>query len=257
VSDTFPVRILPHRIHPTLKDCTALLGPQEADELHRMGSKDFRKTQYAVTLTGPAGVLKNVPLFLPLSPEFSQVMISLSESRQLGVNAPICFDPSSCTTPGIRVTGPAASVSLPSGLHIPQRRVYLKPRKANNPHLREGDIIFTAQSLEKLRRPSNRVLIFGDVVVLYNMDYTQGFYIDAEEAAAANLTDGDQMRIIGKPIRPEHRTDSVINRKKRLITENDVRQAIMNGETIVVESWMIVTPAARELGKARHVLKDG
>lgn len=42
----------------------------------------------------------------------------------------------------------------------------------------------------------------------------------------------------------------------RLITENDVRQARLRNQTIVVQSGQILTPAARSLGRELGVLRD-
>ena len=50
----------------------------------------------------------------------------------------------------------------------------------------------------------------------YTTDHAKGFYIDPEEAAAANLDAGDHVRVVGKPTRPEFRSDRSINKKKRL-----------------------------------------
>lgn len=255
MSETYPVIILPSRIHLTLKHCVSLFGSNEADELNSMRSGDFRPTKFSVTVTGPAGELQSVPLWLPLSESISLVMVTLSENRKLGLNAPVCFRPTKCSTPGARITGPAGQVTLTSGVNVPQRRFYFRPGKATNPHMREGDLVFAAPHMEKMTERRKRVLIFGDVAVLYHKHYKQGFYIDSEEAAAANLVTGDMVRVLGKSTLPEHRSDRNINKKKRLITENDVRRAVMNRTTIEVEPWMIVTPAALELGKARNVLK--
>ena len=56
-------------------------------------------------------------------------------------------------------------------------------------------------------------------------------YVDPEEAAAANISDGDPVRIVGKPTQPEFRSDRNINRRNRLIAESDVRRAIIAGWT--------------------------
>jgi len=256
VNETYPVKILPHRVHPTLKDCETLFGVHEADKLRQLTAKDYKPANLYVSLTGPRGVLKDIPLYHPLSQEKTQIMITLSDARHLGVNAPICVAPCETGSPGLSVAGSAGSLALSSGVHIPQRRLCIRPQRTIDPHLREGDLTFVAPVMSKLKPQSNgsRVLIFGDVFVQYSADCAQGFYLDEEEAAAGNLENGDLVRILGKPVRPEYRSDAFNNRRKRLITENDVRQAIMSGEKITVEQWMMLTPAARDLGNAHKVL---
>ena len=51
-------------------------------------------------------------------------------------------------------------------------------------------------------------------------------------------------------------TDLKVRATGRLITENDVRQARVHHQTIVVRDGQIVTPAARSLGRELGVLRD-
>ncbi len=254
----YSVNILPHRIHLTLDDCETLFGSIEADRISENGNRNFADTGMKAVLTGPGGIIRDVPVFSPLSNSKTEVLITINDSKNLRLDPPVCTSSNDTTTPGITIEGSKNKLSLSSGVFVPQRRIYLRPQRAVDPKLREGDTVFAAPLMKNYgnNRSGTRVLIFGDVKVLYSNDITSGFYIDEEEAAAAGLKDGDFIRILGKPATPEHRGDRYINKKKRLVTENDVRQAMMRGEKIMVESWMLVTPAARELGNTHRIFTE-
>lgn len=75
--------------------------------------------QYAaeqtVTLVGPKGQLNNVRLLGPLR-SVSQVEISRTDARTLGIAAPLRMSGNLKGTPGIRLVSPFGELELPSGL---------------------------------------------------------------------------------------------------------------------------------------------
>ncbi len=254
--DRITVKVLPHQVHLTLKDYETLFGANVADKIYNSPIKDITPTEYYVKLTAPGGEIENIPVYFPLMKRISEVRVTLGDSKILGLDPPICECPLSRETLGIKVTGSKGTKNMSSGLFIPQRRIYLHPGKAANPHLRDRDIVFAAPYLKynETKVNGSRLVLFGDVLIKYSTDYSQGFYIDQEEASAANLSDGDSVRILGKPREPEYRKDRYLEKRKRLITETDVRQAYLRGEKITVEPWMMITPAARDLGREKNIL---
>ncbi|MCP4724776.1 MAG: hypothetical protein GY863_07055, partial [bacterium] len=164
------VKILPHRINVTLKDCEILFGSIETDKIENSGIKNIQKTDLKAVLTGPGGVIKNVPVFTPLSDKNTEVLITLNDAKLLGLNPPICGNCEDAATPGITIEGSAGRLSLSSGVYIPQRRIYLRPQRAVDPKLREGDCVFAAPLMKNYQNSGSgsRVLIFGDVRVMYS-----------------------------------------------------------------------------------------
>ena len=164
MGETFPVKILPPRVHLTHEDCEAILGREKTEQLEAQGTKTYRDTGEFVSLTGTAGEMKRVPVFLPFQDGRSLVMLTLSGARSLGLKAPVCIEPVDCASPGVTVSG-TGSVSLSNGVHIPRRRLLLWPKSSIDPHLREGDMAFVAPVISKMKPKAEgtRVSIFGEV----------------------------------------------------------------------------------------------
>ncbi len=89
----------------------------------------------------------------------------------------------------------------------------------------------------------------GNVLIRVDASFVADFHIDADEANAAGLKTGDHVYIIKK----EKTAAPAQNR--RLITENDVRQARLKGRKIKVPAGAIITPAARDMAKAHDVFE--
>ncbi len=99
---------------------------------------------------------------------------------------------------------------------------------------------------------------FGDVVV----EEGQPAHVRLSDAdgLAAGIGEGAAVRwnpaLDLEPPENEPKPDPKVRPTGRLITENDVRQARLRNQTIVVRSGQILTPAARSLGRELGVLRD-
>ena len=99
---------------------------------------------------------------------------------------------------------------------------------------------------------------FGDVVV--EEGQPAHVRLDPPDGLAAGLAEGAAVRWnptldLASP-EPASKPDPKVRPTGRLITENDVRQARLRNQTIVVQSGQILTPAARSLGRELGVLRE-
>ncbi len=99
---------------------------------------------------------------------------------------------------------------------------------------------------------------FGDVTVGEGEGVV---YLDPADALAAGLAEGDPARWtphldLATP-HPRHAAVADGYPTGRLVTETDVRQARLRGQTITVREGQIVTPAARSLGRDLGVFRSG
>lgn len=138
--------------------------------------------QYAaeqtVTLVGPKGQLKNVRLLGPLR-SVSQVEISRTDARTLGIAAPLRMSGNLKGTPGIRLVSPFGELELSSGVIVAQRHIHMSPLDALILRVSHGDRVSVAIEGDE------RGLIFNNVAIRVSPDMRLEMHIDTDEANAA------------------------------------------------------------------------
>lgn len=136
-----------------------------------------------VQVVGPKGALK-MSVLGPVRKE-TQVEISLTDARSLGVSAPIRESGDIAGTGACKLVGPAGEVELTEGVIAAKRHLHITPEDAAEMGLKDKDII----SL-KIDSPE-RSLIFGDVVVRVSASYATAVHIDTDEANALAPAPGE------------------------------------------------------------------
>ncbi len=131
-----------------------------------------------MTLVGPKGRLNNVRLLGPLR-QTSQVEISRTDARILGIAAPLRMSGNLQGTPGIRLISPFAELELSGGTIVAQRHIHMSPLDALILRVSHGDSV--AVAIEG----SDRRLIFDNVAVRVAPDMRLEMHIDTDEANAA------------------------------------------------------------------------
>lgn len=142
-----------------------------------------------VTLLGPHGRLDHVRLMGPPR-EHDQVELSRTDECTLGVPAPLRVSGDLADTPGVRVVGPAGTVTLQSGAITARRHIHMSPADAEQLGLRNG------QTVRVLIDSSGRDVIFGDVIVRVAPDFRLELHLDTDEANAAGVATGDYAEIL-------------------------------------------------------------
>ena len=83
-----------------------------------------------VTLVGPKKSIPNV-IILGRRRQ-TQVEISATDARTLGVDAVIRESGNLKGTPGIKIVGPAGRLDLTEGVIVAKRHIHVNPRRRNN-----------------------------------------------------------------------------------------------------------------------------
>jgi len=247
-----PVGVSNRHIHISQNDLEVLFGAGHRLEVLRAISQ---KGQYAarerVDVVGPKGKIQNVRLVGPTR-EQTQIEISRTDAFRLGFDPPVRYSSDLTGTPAVTLVGPDGELRLSAGVIIPQRHIHMSPREAADFGVKDRERVFVAplemSQLNSGREP--RSIIFGNVLIRVDPTFVLDFHVDLDEANAAGLQTGDHVYIIKKA--PKARAGS----NKRLITENDVRQAMLSRRKIRLAPGMIVTPAARDLGRAHDVFDE-
>jgi putative phosphotransacetylase len=137
---------------------------------------------------GPKGEFKKLRVLGPLRPE-TQVEISLTDARTIGIKAPIRESGKLEGTPGCEIIGPKGSVVIDHGVIVALRHIHMTPVEAKKWGLKDGDIV----SVSTLGGERNATL--GDVLVRVSDKYALEMHIDIDEANACCLGNNDYVAI--------------------------------------------------------------
>lgn len=139
--------------------------------------------QYAceekVTVVGPKGEFK-MTILGPVR-NATQVELSLSDARKIGVAAPVRESGDIAGTPGCKLVGPKGEVEITEGVIAAKRHIHLDEKTAEEFGVEDKQIV-------SLKVGSNgRSLVFGDVVIRVNKNFAPAAHIDTDESNAAGL----------------------------------------------------------------------
>ena len=137
--------------------------------------------QYAceekLVVVGPKGSLK-ASILGPVRPA-SQVELSLTDARSIGVSAPIRESGDVAGTPGCKLVNPenGAEYELTEGVIAAKRHIHLTPEAAAEFGVADKQIV-------SVKINSERSAILGDVVVRVSEKFAPAMHIDTDEANA-------------------------------------------------------------------------
>lgn len=138
--------------------------------------------QYAcaekLTIVGPKGTLK--ASILGPTRNASQVEISLTDARSIGVVAPIRESGDIKGSGACKLVNPetGAELELAEGVIAAKRHIHLTPEAA-------ADMGVVDKEIVSVKIESERTAILGDVVVRVSPSFAPAMHIDTDEANAA------------------------------------------------------------------------
>ena len=138
--------------------------------------------QYAceerVTVVGPKKELKNVSILGPVR-KGTQVELSLTDARSIGVTAPIRESGDIKGTGACKLIGPAGEIEITEGVIAAKRHIHMTVADAEKYGITDKQIVSVKIPTE------GRALVFGDVVARVSDSYALAMHIDTDEANAA------------------------------------------------------------------------
>lgn len=132
-----------------------------------------------LNIIGPKGVIKNVSVLGPTRPA-TQVEVSLTDARSLGVFAPIRESGNIKESAPIIIEGPLGTVTINEGVIIAKRHLHMTEEDGAKTGLKSGDVVMI-----EVNTPE-RGLIFKDVVVRVSNRFATAVHLDTDEGNAAN-----------------------------------------------------------------------
>ncbi len=131
-----------------------------------------------VKLVGPKKEIANVIILGPARPA-TQVEVSFTDARTLGVNAPVRESGDVAGSAGCKLVGPAGEVEIAEGVIVAKRHIHLTPDDAAKFGVEDKEIV--SVKVES----ADRTTIFGDVVCRVSPKFAAAMHIDTDEANAA------------------------------------------------------------------------
>ena len=131
-----------------------------------------------VSIVGPKNTIKNV---IVLGPErkSSQVEVSLTDARTLGVTAPVRESGDVANSGACKLVGPCGEVELSEGVIVAKRHIHFTPDEAAEANVSDKEIVMVKVASE------GRTTIYDDVVVRVHPNFAAAMHIDTDESNAA------------------------------------------------------------------------
>lgn len=248
MSFTIPVGVSNRHFHLAPADVETLFGSgYQLTKLRDISQKGQFAANETLTAVGPKGKIEKIRLVGPTRGK-TQLEISRSDAVLLGIDPPVRYSSDLANSAGVHLVGPKGELDLKEGVIIAQRHIHMSPADAKNFGIKDRDRVVVAPVIKMASTNSEaRTVIFDNVLIRVHENFVLDFHIDLDEANAAGLKTGHQVRILGLS---EHHTTEVA---AKLITENDVRRAMLEKRRIKVPAGAKITPAAAELAKAHKV----
>ena len=130
------------------------------------------------TIVGPKKSIPNVIILGPARPA-SQVEVSFTDARTLGIAAPVRESGDIAGTPGCKLVGPCGEVEIANGVIVAKRHIHYTPAEAEAAGVSDKEIVKVKVTSE------GRTTIFDDVVVRVNPNFSAAMHIDTDESNAS------------------------------------------------------------------------
>lgn len=155
----------------------ALSQPGQFACVERVDVVGSKKTLSGVTILGPVR-------------KATQVELSLTDARSIGVDAPIRESGDIAGSGACKLVGPKGEIELKEGVIAAKRHIHMTPADAEAFDVKDG------QTVSVRIDSDGRALTFGDVVIRVRDDFALAMHIDTDESNAACATPGTMGEVI-------------------------------------------------------------
>lgn len=175
------VEISGRHAHLSQEDCDTLFGKGHGlTPLHPISQRGQYATKETIKLKAPKGEIARLRIVGPVRTK-SQVELSTTDARVLGIAPHVRLSGSLKGTPGCMLIGPKGKVVLKEGVIIPRRHIHASPAAAKKAGLRNKALVAVSIS-------GARAVEFHNVIVRIHPTYRWHCHLDTDEGNAAGLT---------------------------------------------------------------------
>ncbi|MBI5370259.1 hypothetical protein HZA85_03665 [Candidatus Uhrbacteria bacterium] len=172
---SFPVFVQHRHIHLSQDDFVKLFGDRSWPSMTPLGHFGQFVTGLMIAVHSPTGWLDNVHVLGP-SREHSQVELTASEARALGLDIPVRVSGDLVRSGNCVLKNDLNEVAVSQGVIIPARHLHVNEQTAKRLELHHGQTI----RLQVLRDPSVKI---DQVTVRVHPTFCDSLHLNADEAA--------------------------------------------------------------------------
>ena len=141
-----------------------------------------------VDVIGPKGTHKGVRVLGPVRAS-TQIELSMTDARGIGINAPIRESGDVAGSPGAKLVGPAGEMDLKEGVIVALRHIHLTEQEAKGAGVRDKEFV-------SLKFDGPRATVYEQVLIRVNVNYAGECHLDTDEGNAAGVATGTMGEII-------------------------------------------------------------
>lgn len=184
-----PVGVSNRHIHLTQADVETLFGPgyQLTKKKELMGGQ-FASNEMCTIVGLKLRAIENVRILGPVRSK-SQVEISATDARTLGIKAPVRQSGDIQGSAPIALVGPKGALYLKEGCIIAARHIHMSPEDAEAVGLKDNDYV-------SVKAENERGAVLDNVKIRVDKSFTLEMHIDTDEANACGIKQDDLIAII-------------------------------------------------------------
>ena len=185
------VEISERHVHLSQADLETLFGAgYELTVKKELSQPGQYACEERVRVVGTKGEFAAVSILGPVR-NATQVEISLTDARSIGVAAPVRESGDIAGSGACKLVGPAGEIEITEGVIAAKRHIHATTADAERIGVENGEIV----SVE-IPSANGRNLVFGDVVVRVSDSYALAMHIDTDESNAAGMAPNTIGRVI-------------------------------------------------------------
>lgn len=184
-----PVGVSNRHIHLSQEHVEALFGPgyQLTKKKELMGGQ-FACNECCTIVGLKLRAIENVRVLGPAR-KSTQVEISSTDARKLGINVPVRESGDIVGSAPIAIVGPKGAVYCKEGCIIAARHIHMSPADAASCGVSDGDYV-------SVKVENERGTTFNHVKIRVDESFTLEMHIDTDEANASEIQQGDKVMVI-------------------------------------------------------------
>jgi putative phosphotransacetylase len=184
-----PVGVSNRHIHLSQEHVEALFGPgyQLTKKKELMGGQ-FASNECCTIVGLKLRAIENVRVLGPAR-KSTQVEISSTDARKLGINVPVRESGDIAGSAPIAIVGPKGAIYCKEGCIVAARHIHMSPADAAACGVNDGDYV-------SVKVENERGTTFNNVKIRVDESFTLEMHIDTDEANASEIKQGYKVTVI-------------------------------------------------------------